>query len=136
MHTSDVPEPVKDLRSFLEDAGFVKTLDNSGDMGGVEQDFAKVVNAVEVAIRISADRGHWALLIKVPSVQRWIVPGAWAAYLDRTEMRDVALNEQASFVKARLHEVIAHSTDIQLETRLTEIGAAYMRKFLEDTNES
>lgn len=131
MYSEGIPEPVSVMRSYLLESGFAKTVEQAGGMGGFQEVYSKAVSSGEVQVQVSADRGHWALAVMIPAVQRWIVPGAWEAYLDSSDMRDMSA-DQANYIEQRLGEVLAaQMEDANIETRVVAIGTAFMRKLLE-----
>ena len=105
----------------------------AGGMGGLEQVYVGQVASAEVFVKISAERAHWVLSVKTPRVTRWIVPGAWQAYLDNHEVVGTTIGDQVEFIKTRLPEVVASGAkDLGLEAKLVRLGSDYMRRLMGD----
>jgi hypothetical protein len=124
------PAAVSEVRVFLEKARFKLASERSGGMGGLEQIYAGSMNSHEVLVRISADRGHWALEVKVPSMTRWILSSVWTAYLDRRGIVELPVEVQAAFVITRLADVVECGSDPAVEANLVKMGTDYMRNIL------
>lgn len=131
MNAVEVPQAVDDLRAKLVDLGFRAGSEQRGGMGGLEQIFASEVSGVRVYVRITADRGHWIIQLRVDPMSAWIIPSVWIAYLDKREVKELSIDDQASFVSERIGEVVTLVTTIAgLEGRLIRLGEDYMRRRL------
>lgn len=126
----NTPVAVGETRAFLKEVGFTLTSERSGDMGGLEEIYAGTINSIGLLVRISADRGQWALEIKVPPMTRWILSSVWKAYLDKRGMVRLPLEDEAAFVMTRLSDVVECGSDPNVEAKLIKIGMDYMRNLL------
>jgi hypothetical protein len=129
MGLTGTPQAVRRLRDHLHGEGFKVTRERTGGMGGLEQVFEGQIGPHAMALRITSDRGHWAIEVQVGKMARWIVPGEWEAYLDGHEMVELDIDAQVEFVLSRLSDaVLSYERDENLETALRRIGERFMHR--------
>jgi hypothetical protein len=131
MGVMGTPEAVTRLRDHLTERGFKITTERCGDMGGSEAVFAGAVDGQAAFVRITSDRGHWALEVRIHPVTVWIAAFIWDAYLERRGVSLTSIDEQATTVTTRLDAMAnAAASTPGLEAALVRMGVDYMGRRL------
>ena len=135
------PAALNALCTFLESTGFRAIDVQSGGMGWRRLTFRRGGGEDETQpaaeVQLTADRGHWTVGVRFGSMNRFILPEAWEAYLDHAAMADPDADAQARFIQTRLAEAAAAvARDPDLEPELVRIGAEYMSRRYGITRES
>lgn len=113
--------------------GFEVVGEVSGGMGGYDLVLAGELpgrsSGIPAFVNFNADRAVWSLGIRFGSAKRWETVLAWRFYLDGLPVEIEKVEWQARFVKSRLGDMVAAvERDVDIETRLHEIGRNYMRE--------
>jgi hypothetical protein len=88
-------------------------------------------------VEITADRGQWQALLKLDGMNTSVLPEVWAAYLDGTDVHDMGVDDQATFIRERLGDaVVAFRQDPTADGKLTEIGRAHADRILAELRKS
>jgi hypothetical protein len=120
------PASVDALIDHLTSVGFQLVHEDRGGMGGVLLIYQGAVDGLPAAVEIAADRGQWQLVVKFDGMYKAKLPEVWAAYLDGGDAHDMAVDDQATFIRDRLHEAAAaFRRDPEADDKLTAIGRAY-----------
>ena len=117
------PEPLVALVARLEQAGFAADerppdRDSFGDQ-------VSTFTAEDLRVRVTRDRGQWAIELGHPAWEDLYDPDIWRAALEGTDPTDPSpLAEQAAFVADKLGALRAAARDPALHERLDEIAVA------------
>jgi hypothetical protein len=94
----------------------------------LEQTYRGQVASREVWIRISGDRGDWAITIRTSAMTHWIVPATWLEYIDDCGSVELTIEEQADFIRNRLDAVVDAATSGPfVEDRMVKMEENHMR---------
>jgi hypothetical protein len=131
------PASIDALINHLTSSGFQLVHEDRGGMGGVLLVYEGSVDDLPATVEITADRGQWQVGVKFDAMRKAVLPEVWTAYLDGGDAHDMPVDDQATFIRDRLHDAAAaFRRDPEADNKLTAIGRAYADRIIAQLQKS